>query len=214
MMQAWADYLDSLRLNRCSSDTSRRIDLLAHRSPVRCLRAISLMDSVNSLPERLFDLVVTRSLRACFGRGYPGKKSAMADIMTPAQRSERMSRIRSQDTKPELLVRRFLHGEGFRFRLHVRDLPGRPDLVLPKYGAVVFVEGCFWHGHSCQKGRIPGTNPVFWQSKVAANQARDKRNHRDLRRKGWRVFRIWECQLAKNRTRNVALARLASRILA
>ena len=138
----------------------------------------------------------------------------MADIMTPAQRSERMSRIRSQDTKPEMLVRRFLHGEGFRFRLHVRDLPGRPDLVLPKYSAVVFVEGCFWHGHSCQKGRIPGTNPVFWQSKVAANQARDKRNHRLLRREGWRVIRIWECQLAKNRMRNVALARLVSRILA
>lgn len=76
----------------------------------------------------------------------------MADIMTPAQRSERMSRIRSRDTKPEMLVRRFLHEKGFRFRLHVRDLPGRPDLVLPKYGAVVFVEGCFWHGHSCQNG--------------------------------------------------------------
>jgi len=138
----------------------------------------------------------------------------MADIMTPAQRSERMSRIRSRDTKPEMLVRRFLHEKGFRFRLHVRDLPGRPDLVLPKYGAVVFVEGCFWHGHSCQKGRIPGTNPVFWQSKVAVNQARDKRNHRLLRREGWRVIRIWECQLARNRTRNVALARLVSRILA
>ena len=138
----------------------------------------------------------------------------MADIMTPAQRSERMSRIRSRDTKPEMLVRRFLHGKGFRFRLHVRDLPGRPDLVLPKYGAVVFVEGCFWHGHSCQKGRIPDTNPVFWQSKVSVNQARDKRNHRLLRREGWRVIRIWECQLAKNGTRNVALARLVSRILA
>lgn len=125
-----------------------------------------------------------------------------------------MSRIRSRDTKPEMLVRRFLHEKGFRFRLHVRDLPGRPDLVLPKYGAVVFVEGCFWHGHSCQKGRIPGTNPVFWQSKVAVNQARDKRNHRLLRREGWRVIRIWECQLARNRTRNVALARLVSRILA
>lgn len=138
----------------------------------------------------------------------------MADIMTPAQRSERMSRIRSRDTKPEMLVRRFLHGKGFRFRLHVRDLPGRPDLVLPKYGAVVFVEGCFWHGHSCQKGRIPGTNPAFWQAKVVVNKARDKRNHRLLRREGWRVIRIWECQLAKNRTRNVALARLVSRILA
>jgi len=137
----------------------------------------------------------------------------MADIMTPAQRSERMSRIRSQDTKPEMLVRRFLHGQGFRFRLHARDLPGKPDLVLPKYRAIVFVEGCFWHGHSCQKGRVPGTNPDFWQAKVAANQARDKRNQRVLRRDGWRVFRVWECQLAKGKTRDVTLARLVSRIL-
>lgn len=138
----------------------------------------------------------------------------MADIMTPAQRSERMSRIRSQNTKPEMLVRRFLHGQGFRFRLHARDLPGRPDLVLPKYRAVVFVEGCFWHGHSCQKGRVPGTNPDFWQAKVAANQARDKRNQRALRRDGWRVIRVWECQLAKSKTRDATLARLVSRITA
>ena len=124
-----------------------------------------------------------------------------------------MSRIRSQDTKPEMLVRRFLHGQGFRFRLHARDLPGKPDLVLPKYRAIVFVEGCFWHGHSCQKGRVPGTNPDFWQAKVAANQARDKRNQRVLRRDGWRVFRVWECQLAKGKTRDVTLARLVSRIL-
>lgn len=123
-----------------------------------------------------------------------------------------MSRIRSQDTKPEMLVRRFLHGRGFRFRLHARDLPGRPDLVLPKYRAVVFVEGCFWHGHSCQKGRVPGTNPDFWQAKVAANQARDKRNQRALRRDGWRVIRVWECQLAKSKTRDATLALLVSRI--
>lgn len=138
----------------------------------------------------------------------------MADIMTPAQRSERMSRIRSQNTKPEMLVRRFLHGQGFRFRLHARDLPGRPDLVLPKYRAVVFVDGCFWHGHSCQNGRVPGTNSDFWQAKFAANQARDKRNHRALRRGGWRVIRVWECRLANNKTREATLIRLASWILA
>jgi len=125
-----------------------------------------------------------------------------------------MSRIRSQNTKPEMLVRRFLHARGFRFRLHARDLPGRPDLVLPKYRAVVFVEGCFWHGHSCQKGRVPGTNSDFWQAKVAANQARDKRNQRALRRDGWRVIRVWECQLAKSKTRDATLARLVSRISA
>src|SRR5690606_10847832 len=123
----------------------------------------------------------------------------MADIMTPAQRSERMSRIRGKDTKPELLVRRFLHREGFRYRLHARDLPGKPDLVLPKYRTVVFVNGCFWHGHSCQKQRVPGTNPDFWKSKVATNQARDKRTRRVLRRDGWRVVCVWECQLAKQK---------------
>jgi len=136
----------------------------------------------------------------------------MVDIMTPAQRSERMSRIRGRDTKPEMLVRRYLHGLGFRYRLHVRELPGRPDLVLPKYGAVVFVEGCFWHGHSCQKGRVPGTNPTFWETKVATNQARDRRNQRALARLGWRVIRVWECQLATKKVRGATLARLAKRI--
>ena len=136
----------------------------------------------------------------------------MADTLTPAERSERMSRIRGRDTKPEMLVRRFLHGQGFRYRLHVPDLPGRPDLVLPKYGVVVFVEGCFWHGHSCQKGRVPGTNSAFWQAKVATNTARDERNGRSLRRLGWRVIRVWECQLAKKESRAATLARLASRI--
>lgn len=125
-----------------------------------------------------------------------------------------MSRIRSRDTKPEMIVRRFLHGRGFRFRLHVRTLPGRPDLVLPKYRAVVFVEGCFWHGHACQKGRVPGTNAAFWQSKVEANIARDARNRRALRRAGWKVLRVWECQLATRKARNASLERLASEIYA
>ena len=123
-----------------------------------------------------------------------------------------MSRIRSRDTQPELIVRRHLHGLGFRYRLHARDLPGKPDLVLPKYGAVVFVEGCFWHGHSCQKGRVPGTNPAFWQAKVEANQKRDRRNQRLLRREGWRIIRVWECHLAKKKERAATLARLVRRI--
>lgn len=136
----------------------------------------------------------------------------MADSLTPAERSERMSKIRGKDTKPELIVRRFLHAAGLRFRLHVANLPGRPDLVLPKYATVVFVEGCFWHGHRCQKGRIPGTNSTFWASKIAMNQTRDLRNHRALRRAGWRVLRVWECQLAKAATRGRALDRLLASI--
>lgn len=136
----------------------------------------------------------------------------MTDTLSPEARSERMSRIRGKDTKPELLVRSYLHGAGLRYRLHAKDLPGRPDLVLPKYGTVVFVEGCFWHGHRCQKGRIPGTNSGFWSTKITTNQARDRRNHRALRRAGWRVYRVWECELAKPARREKVLSRLVDRI--
>lgn len=136
----------------------------------------------------------------------------MADSLTPAQRSERMSRIRSQDTKPELWVRSALHKAGFRFRLHRRDLPGRPDLVLPKYQAVIFVQGCFWHAHHCQKGRIPGTRSDFWKAKFDANQRRDARNVRALRAAGWRVLTIWECELAKPSERQPALDRLIKKL--
>src|SRR3546814_12355503 len=111
----------------------------------------------------------------------------MTDSLTPAERSERMSRIRGKDTKPELWVRTFLHSRGFRFRLHRKDLPGRPDLVLPKYGAVVFVHGCFWHAHHCQKGRIPGTRSKFWQEKFENNKTRAERTSRKLARQGGRV---------------------------
>ncbi|WP_350016227.1 very short patch repair endonuclease [Rhodanobacter sp. IGA1.0] len=138
----------------------------------------------------------------------------MADFLTAAERSERMSRIRGQNTKPELLVRKFLHQQGFRYRLHVKELPGRPDLVLPKYGTTVFVDGCFWHGHSCQGGRVPATNTSFWKDKISTNQDRDRRNRRALRRGGWRVIHIWECQLSTKVKRDKALTRLASKIRA
>lgn len=123
-----------------------------------------------------------------------------------------MSRIRGRDTQPELPVRSHLRRAGLRFRLGWAKLPGRPDLVLPKYATVVFVEGCFWHGHRCQKGRIPGTNSTFWASKIATNRARDQRNQRALRRAGWRVLRVWECQLAKAATRERVLDRLVRTI--
>ena len=141
-----------------------------------------------------------------------GNAMRMADTLTPAQRSERMSRIRSRDTKPELWVRRILHSRGFRFRLHRKDLPGRPDLVLPKYGAVVFVQGCFWHAHHCQKGRVPGTRGDFWKAKFEGNKKRDARNTRALHTAGWRVFTIWECELGKPATRERALERLIRKL--
>jgi DNA mismatch endonuclease (patch repair protein) len=136
----------------------------------------------------------------------------MADTLTPAERSERMSRIKGRDTKPELWVRRILHSHGFRFRLHLKDLPGRPDIVLPKYGAVVFVQGCFWHAHHCQKGRVPGTRGEFWKAKFEGNKKRDVRNTRALRTDGWRVFTIWECELSKPGARERAVDKLIKKL--
>lgn len=136
----------------------------------------------------------------------------MADTLTVEERSERMSRIRGIDTKPELWVRRSLHALGFRFRLHVRALPGRPDIVMPKYATVIFVHGCYWHAHTCQKGRIPASNPMFWKEKFDANRRRDAKNYRALRSMGWRVLTIWECELRSAASRERAIARLVSKI--
>lgn len=136
----------------------------------------------------------------------------MPDIMTGAQRSERMSRIRSKDTGPELLVRKAIWRSGFRFRLHRNDLPGRPDIVLSGLGTVILVHGCYWHGHVCQKGRVPGTNSPFWKSKFESNKARDRRNKSALRRLGWEVVTVWECSLSTKRRRERTLSALVSRL--
>ena len=107
-----------------------------------------------------------------------------------------MSRIRSKDTGPEMKLRHLLHGLGWRYRLHVRDLPGRPDLVFPKVRRVIFVHGCFWHEHRCKYGRvIPKTNAAFWKVKREGNSRRDRKALRNLRRRGWRALIVWECQL-------------------
>lgn len=120
---------------------------------------------------------------------------AMVDVLTPRQRSFNMSRIRGSDTKPELLIRRGLHARGLRFRLHRRDLPGRPDLVFPSRRAAIFVHGCFWHGHDCPMCRMPATRPAFWRTKIERNCARDKTVITALVGAGWRVLIIWECAL-------------------
>lgn len=121
----------------------------------------------------------------------------MADTLTKAERSERMSRIRGKDTKPELALRRAMHRLGFRFRLHGARLPGRPDLVLPKYRAAVFVHGCFWHRHQgCKIATTPKSNTPFWQAKFDRNVCRDAEVAKALRNLGWRVFTIWECEVA------------------
>ena len=107
-----------------------------------------------------------------------------------------MSRIRGRDTKPELVVRRWLWHQGFRYRLYVKSLPGRPDIVMRKWRTVIFVNGCFWHGHDCQSGRRPSTNARFWQEKIERNRERDARNVAALQAAGWHVLVVWECQLS------------------
>lgn len=119
-----------------------------------------------------------------------------------------MSLIRSKDTKPELIVRKAVWAKGFRYRLHGKGLPGRPDLVFPAFRTVVFIHGCYWHAHSCQKGRIPGQNSRFWQEKFAANKSRDQRNVQRLRREGWSVLTIWECSLSTAKSRDAAISKL------
>jgi len=121
------------------------------------------------------------------------------DIWTKEKRSDVMSRIGQQDTKPEILVRKLLHALGYRFRLHRRDLPGRPDIVLPKYKTVIFVHGCFWHLHAdCPEGRIPDSNMDYWEPKLKRTVARDVENCRALQDLGWNVVTVWECQIEKD----------------
>jgi len=123
----------------------------------------------------------------------------MVDVLTEAQRQLNMSRIRGRDTKPEMLIRRGLHAQGFRYRLQDRGLPGRPDLVFPRYKAVILVHGCFWHGHDCPMFRLPVTRSEFWAEKIAANQRRDAIVHEALLALGWRVLTVWECSLTGKR---------------
>jgi DNA mismatch endonuclease (patch repair protein) len=119
----------------------------------------------------------------------------MADVHTPERRSANMRAIRHKDTSPELQIRRMLFARGFRFRLHVRTLPGTPDIVLPKHKVVIFVHGCFWHGHGCHLFKTPGTRTDFWMAKIQSNRDRDFRNEAILLDTGWRVLSIWECAL-------------------
>lgn len=120
----------------------------------------------------------------------------MADKITPQRRSYNMSRIRSKDTKPEMIVRQWLHRQGLRFRLHRADLPGKPDIVLPRYRTVVLVHGCFWHAHEGQPCfKIPSSRTEWWQQKLGRNKARDWQQQRALELQGWQVLVVWECEL-------------------
>lgn len=138
----------------------------------------------------------------------------MADRMTPEQRSRCMAAIKGRDTKPEMMVRKFLHAKGLRYRVNNSKLPGSPDIVLRKYKTVVFVDGCFWHGHEgCKYYRLPKTNTDFWRHKIILNIARDYANNVDLRLAGWRVIRIWECGIKTKAGRAETLERLYATIV-
>lgn len=119
----------------------------------------------------------------------------MADKLSPERRSALMSRVKNRDTQPELFVRRLLHSRGWRYRIHVKGLPGTPDIVFPGRKAAIFVHGCFWHGHDCKLGQQPKTRTEFWSQKMSANRSRDARKVSQLEGAGWRVLAIWQCSL-------------------
>ena len=124
----------------------------------------------------------------------------MSDVLTPTQRHHCMSRIRSKATKPEMLVRRWLWAHGYRYRLNVKSVPGKPDIVMRKYRTAIFVNGCFWHGHeNCALFKMPKSNTDFWRTKVEKNRERDQRNYQLLIDAGWQILVIWQCNLSKGR---------------
>jgi DNA mismatch endonuclease (patch repair protein) len=136
------------------------------------------------------------------------------DSLSPAERSERMSRVRSKDSKPELAVRQLVHAMGFRYRLHVGKLPGKPDLVFPARKKVIFVHGCFWHRHglNCRLTRWPKSKLEFWKPKLESNHERDKKHRRSLRRLGWRVLTIWECEIPKTERLEARIKKFLSEV--
>lgn len=134
--------------------------------------------------------------------------------MSQEQRSRCMAAVKGKDTKPEMIVRKYLFSRGLRFRIQVRKLPGNPDIVLPKYKTVIFVNGCFWHGHEgCRYFRLPKSNVGFWKEKIESNVARDVRNEAELKALGWRVVRVWECEIKTVAQREEYLKRLYNRIV-
>ena len=134
----------------------------------------------------------------------------MADIYNPQKRSEIMSKISGKETKPEILVRKFLFAKGFRFRKNDKRFPGKPDIVLPKYKTVIFINGCFWHGHNCSAGKLPETRKEFWKEKINGNIERDKRNKAELIKQGWNVITIWQCELKNQGIRQRTLEKLVT----
>ena len=136
----------------------------------------------------------------------------MPDIFAPEKRHEIMQNVKTKNTAPEIKLRSLLHKNGFRFRVNRKDLPGKPDIVLPKYRAVIFVHGCFWHGHDCPRGQRPQTNADFWNQKIDRNVIRDKSEVSLLESLGWRVLIVWECEI-KKKNEAVLLSRVKEFLL-
>lgn len=137
----------------------------------------------------------------------------MTDTMTPEQRHKCMAAIKGKDTKPEMIVRRYLHALGYRYGLHNRKLPGSPDLVLRRLRTVIFIHGCFWHGHEgCKYYRLPQSNVEFWSDKITRNRQRDAFAKAQLEKKGWTVITVWECDLKNKKKREETLERLSNRL--
>ncbi|WP_045859701.1 very short patch repair endonuclease [Teredinibacter purpureus] len=127
----------------------------------------------------------------------------MSDIVSPEMRSRMMSGIKGKNTRPEMVVRKGLFRRGFRYRLHLKQLPGKPDLVLPRYHAVIFVHGCFWHRHNCRLFKWPKSNTEFWRDKITGNIQRDERHSRQLADAGWRILIVWECAIKGKKEQEV-----------
>jgi len=136
----------------------------------------------------------------------------LGDIYSKRKRSEIMSKISGTETKPEILVRKYLFSKGFRFRKNDKRLPGRPDIVLPKYKTVVFIHGCFWHGHHCKAGKLPETNKEFWENKINSNIERDKKNQHKLEKLGWKIIIVWQCKLKNKKVVTKKLKEIEQKI--
>lgn len=136
------------------------------------------------------------------------KEKIMSDIYSKSKRSDIMSKIPSKETQPEILVRKYLFSKGFRFRKNVKELPGKPDIVLPKYKIAIFIHGCFWHGHSCRRGNLPSSNRQFWESKISQNISRDEDVVQKLQDLGWKVIIIWQCEIQNSSNREIRLNQL------
>jgi DNA mismatch endonuclease, patch repair protein len=137
----------------------------------------------------------------------------VGDIYNEVERSKLMSKISGKETKPEVTVRKYLYSKGFRYFKNVNSLPGKPDIVLQKYLVVLFINGCFWHGHNCKYGKLPETNRTFWEGKIMQTIERDHRNMNELQNLGWKVIIVWECELRNETIRSTRLIKLENQIL-